>query len=228
METIVPAAAFTLALGSLTLLTAWWMRRRQPGPSARGDLDALDTVADWSPQAVRVMTLPQRRAYDLIRRALPHRLVLAQVPIARFISVAPGKPYREWLARVGRQNVDIVVCDSRSRVIAAVELRSPMASARSIERYGRMARVLEAAGISVHVWAEEALPSAVDVRRLLSTRATGQLDDADSAAMPLPEIQELLADGDALDVAGMLEPVPSTFFTQLDAPNLNRAVRAAA
>lgn len=226
METIVPAAAFTLALGSLTLLTALWMRRRQGTRTSREEISELDTVGDWSPQAVRVMTLPQRRAYDLIRRTLPHRVVLAQVPIARFISVAPGKPYREWLARVGRQNVDIVVCDSRSRVIAAVELRSSMATARSIERYERMARVLEAAGIPVHVWAEETLPAAADVRRLLSTRANGQAEDADSGAMPLPEIQELLAEGDTLDVAGMLEPVPSTFFAQLDPPNFGHSARA--
>jgi hypothetical protein len=224
METIVPAAAFTLALGSLTLFTAWWMRRRSVG--SRRAVDAHDTVADWSPQAVCVMTLPQRRAYELIRRALPHRAVLAQVPIARFISVAPGKPYREWLARVGRQNVDLIVCDSRSRVIAAVELRSPMASARSIDRYRRMERVLEAAGIPVHVWAEDPLPSPADVRRMLSSRANGHADAADSGAIPLPEIQELLADGDMLEVDGVLEPVPSTFFTQLDPPNLRASARA--
>jgi hypothetical protein len=218
MELFVPAAA-TLGLASLILLSAMWlMRRRGASHNPHRAPHELDTVVDWAPQAVCIMTLPQRRAFDLVRRALPKRAVLAQVPLARFISVAPGQPYREWLTRVGRQNVDLVVCDSRSRAVAAIEVRAASASPRSIQRYQSMVRVLEAAGVPVHVWSEDDLPSLAQVRQLLSTRSDGTLEADSAGALPLPEIHELLAEGDALDAMAGMEPVPSTFYTQLDGP----------
>ena len=50
------------------LLAAMLMRRRQaPAPAPRDE--TLDTVQAWPPQAVRVMTLGERQAYEILRRA---------------------------------------------------------------------------------------------------------------------------------------------------------------
>jgi hypothetical protein len=57
-----------------------------------------------------------------------------------------------------------VICDIGSRVLAVVDIRSAEESPRSRRRHERMARVLKAAGIRVHVWREGDLPSASEVR----------------------------------------------------------------
>ena len=61
-------------IGALTvsaLLLAWiWARRRGSSPSGKGGQSgktaaadaSLDTVQSWTPQAVRVLTLPERQA----------------------------------------------------------------------------------------------------------------------------------------------------------------------
>jgi hypothetical protein len=183
----------------------------------------LDTVQAWPPQAVRVMTLPERLAYGNLRRALPRHMVLAQVPLSRFISVPPGNSYGQWLTRAGRLNVDLLVCDSSSRVIAAVEVRPPDQTQRSIARHQRLAEVLQAAGIKVHVWRETDLPTIAEVRDLFNGKHGAALGDdlevdlGGRHMIPVPEIQEFLLEGDALEYNQANEPVPSGFFDDLDA-----------
>ena len=59
-----------------------------------------------------------------MRKAMPRQLVLAQVPLARFISVPTRHSYSDWLTRVGRLTVDLLVCDKSSRVVAVVDIRT--------------------------------------------------------------------------------------------------------
>ena len=81
--------------------------------------------------------------------------------------------YAEWLRRVGSQCADLLVCDSRSQVVAVVEVRPPTSRSASAaaRRHERMARVLEAAGIPLHVWSEDALPTLEAARDKLLPRA---------------------------------------------------------
>ncbi|MDH5538232.1 MAG: DUF2726 domain-containing protein [Rhizobacter sp.] len=198
-------------------------RRRQESHSEHpADSEWLDTVQAWPPQAVRVMTLPERLAFDTLRRALPRHLVLAQVPLSRFISVPSRHSYSKWLSRAGRLNVDLLVCDASSRVLAAVEVRSPHDTTRSAERHERLASVLKAAGVTVHVWLENALPSTSAVRQLFKAKAdtaAPELDglgDNDRRFLPMPEIREVLMEGDAFSYNASNEPVSSGYFDDLD------------
>jgi len=205
------------------LLLSWfWARRRGQAPT-RDRGDALDTIADFPPQAVRVLTLTERQAYDLLQRALPGHLVLAQVPLSRFISVPAVQMHGEWLNRVGRLSVDLLVCDKSSNVVAAVEIRTEQESPRSQKRHARLARVLQAARIPVQQWDAAALPSPAEVRSRFaalwasrSGHAAPQSVPA-SAMLPVPDIMEVLELGDeAFANAEQLEPVPSGFFDDLD------------
>jgi hypothetical protein len=130
------------------------------GRRAAPDHDALDTLVDWEPVATRVLTASEREAYHVLRKALPDHMVLAQVPVARFIKVPTDNPYSEWLRRVGSLCADLVVCDAASQVVAVVEIRQPLSreKERSQRRHARMDRVLSAARIPVHVWLEGSLP----------------------------------------------------------------------
>ena len=228
MNLLDPFAATALVLAVVSLTAVLWLRRRASTPRAMLADDSLDTVQAWPPQAVRVMTLGERQAYEILRRALPGHVVLAQVPLSRFISVPTRFPYSQWLQRAGRLGVDLLVCDFSSRAVAAVEVRTSDESARSAKRHQRLVEVLRAAGVTVHEWNEDELPSVAEARDCFIPKAASTAA-AEAAApvtaggrtlLPVAEIQELLADGDTTDY-GQLEPVPSGFFEDED-PRLAR------
>lgn len=161
--------------GTLGLGAAWWFRQQalasgQTSKSKRGQTDEpLDTLASWEPMATRVLTTSERDAYLTLRKAMPDHIVLAQVPLARFIKVPTRNSYSEWLRRAGSLCADLVVCDAASQVIAVVEIRQPASreKERSLRRHGRMDRVLTAAHIPVHVWLEGALPGPAIAREAI-------------------------------------------------------------
>jgi Protein of unknown function (DUF2726) len=156
-------------------------------------------------------------------------VILSQVPLSRFISVPTRNPYQMWLQRAGRLAVDLLVCDFSSRAIAAIEVRTADESQRSAKRHQRLIEVLRAAGLKVHEWNEDDLPAITEARDLFTPKVTSKaeapakVDAAGRRLIPVAEIEEVLAAGDATDY-GQLEPVPSAFYDDLDEP---RAARAA-
>jgi Protein of unknown function (DUF2726) len=212
----------------LLTLVALRLRQRTGRKEAR---DAVDTLAGWPPEAARILTMNERQAYDLLHRAMPGYLVLGQVPLSRFIRVPSRHSYREWLQRVGSLSADLVLCDSGSRVLAVVDIRSDTESERSRRRHERMARVLRKAGIHVLTWKEGALPSAPEVRTamaaVLSRSASAAGKPTSSRPMPLipvAEMSEVLAEGDAAYDAfdPKMEPVPSGFYDEPEAASGRR------
>ena len=227
MNLLDPTAAAALLAAIALLMSALWLRRRHAAPRPNIVDETLDTVQAWPPQAVRVMTLGERQAFEILRRALPGHVVLAQVPLSRFISVPTRFPYAQWLQRAGRLGVDLLVCDFSSRAVAAVEVRTADESARSAKRHQRLVEVLRAAGVTVHEWDEDNLPSLTQARALFLPKAAAAAKEevqavttGGRALIPVAEIQELLAEGDTTDY-GQLEPVPSGFFEDED-PRLAR------
>jgi hypothetical protein len=212
---LVAGGALTAAVMTLSLLM---LARRRRAHSFRGGegSDALDTIAAWPPQAVRVMTLAERQAYDVLRRAMPRCLVLAQVPLARFISVPTLNSYAAWLTRAGRLSADLLVVDNASRPVTAIQIRDGDETDRSAKRRQRLTDVLQAAGISVHVWDSDRLPTPEEALRLFHGDQTLVEDEAVERNGPIPvaQVEELLALGDDRDYGQ--EPVASTFFDEFD------------
>jgi hypothetical protein len=216
-----------LAAALIVLLTLVLLRRRPPQRSrSRSERqDALDTVASWQPEAARVLTVAERKAFETVRKALPAQIVLAQVPLSRFLKVPTRYSYSQWLSRVGSLNADIVVCDPASQVLAVIDIRPSNQSGRGRQRHERMSRVLRAAHINVLTWSEHHLPSLSEVRAqmapLLQDGRQGMLEGAFSGSRPMPlipvaEMEEILAKGDALAQDAAMEPVPSTLFDEFD------------
>jgi hypothetical protein len=85
-------------------------------------------------------------------------MVLAQVPLSRFVRVPTRHSYSEWLQRVGALSADLLVCDTGSRVLAVIDVRANEESAAQPAPPRALARVLQAAGVRVHVWREGHLP----------------------------------------------------------------------
>lgn len=221
-----PTFAVALTAALILLLSFVFMRKRPTKSRARSERqDALDTVASWQPEAARVLTASERKALETVRKALPGQVVLAQVPLSRFLKVPTRNSYSQWLSRVGHLNADLVVCDAGSQVLAVIDIRPANQSARGRQRHERMSRVLRAAGINVLVWSEGHLPSLSEVRSQMAPllqdgRVTGfDANFVGSKSMPLipvAEMEEMLAHGDALAQDATMEPVPSTLFDEFD------------
>lgn len=222
MEFLSPYAAALTVL----LLLAWLVQRRRAARRAQApsDHEELDTVAHWPPEAARVLSITERQALELLKRAMPGYLVLGQVPLSRFLRVPARHSYATWMQRVGSLSADLLICDGGSRVLAVIDIRTTQESARSRRRHERMARVLRAARIRVHEWREGELPSVAEVRlamaHVLQAPKPGLSPRPGSSRpvplIPLPEIEEVLSDGDRAAAEATfdqaLEPVPSGFY----------------
>lgn len=208
------ASTVAVSLFAVAMILLMLERRRRPATAAADKAEALDTIEAWPPQAVRVLTLEERHAYEIVRRALPKHLVLAQVPLARFISVPTQHSYAEWLQRAGRLSVDLLITDTSSRPVAAIEIRAAEENPRSEKRHKRLTEVLQTAGIRVHVWNEDALPTPEQAARQLRGEDVFTDDNA-RGPIPVADVQELLSEGDYRDYNH--DPVASSFFDDLDA-----------
>lgn len=208
------------------LMLFWFNRRRsatRPGPANSRSgrmLDAVDTVVGWPPEATRMMSLRHRRAFDMLRRAVPECMVLAQVPLSRFIKVPTRLSYMEWLRRVGHVCVDLVVCDGASNVIAVVEITETdrPENERVLKRRQRVERVLRAAGVPLHVWSDAWLPEPMAVRRLL-------LPAESAEAGPPMSPEPAFVDGIETQPQG--EPPRTSWFDDLHATRPNQLDRGA-
>jgi Protein of unknown function (DUF2726) len=225
-ESPVIAALAGLLLVAVLLLVVGRLFRRRKGPvPQRGKkadpterrLESVDTVAGWPPQATRMLSQPERRAMALLRDALPDYMILAQVPLARFLKVPERYSYADWMRRVGHVSVDFLVCDLSANVIAAVELRDTDSdeSDKARRRHMRMDRVLAAAGIKVHVWRDANLPQIATARDLILGAAAGSANAArqragKAGAVPLyDEVNDFEGRDEAAD------PRASSWFDEL-------------
>ncbi len=222
MDFLDPLASPALLAALLLLLSMLALRLRQRPRSAQPPREALDTLQAWPPTLARVLSIHERQAYELLRRALPGFMVLAQVPLSRFLRVPTRHPYGDWMQRVGALGADLLLCDGGSRVLAVIDIRMAQETERSRRRHERLARVLKAAGVRVHVWREGELPTLAQVRSTLGAElAGGDAAPRPTASrpmplIPVPEIQHLLSAGDQLAFDAALEPVPSAFFEEMD------------
>jgi hypothetical protein len=214
------------------LLLAWVASRRRPRQTdsvLAGD--RVDTVIGWPPEATRILRTSERLAFSTLKLALPGYMILAQVPIARFINVPKRNSYAEWMRRLGSQCVDFVVCDVTSQVVAVIEVRPPAAqiSDKLRRRHDRMSRTLAAVGITVHVWTDGELPSIEAVRASIvpsapavpAGMATKKSSAVASAAlararMPFEDTDRNSSGGGDVEVTELPEPNASTWFDELD------------
>ena len=228
-----------IALGGLVvvlLLAWWWLRQRSDRSAGRSRkaekaADRIDTIIGWPPQATRVLSTQERLAFGTLVRALPEYIVLAQVPISRFINVPKRNSYADWLRRIGYQSVDFAICDLSAQVVAVIELQPPQQSERAQKRIARIARTLKAAQLPLHVWRENALPSVDVAREALLPRpaapllepvkgagatATASAGAPPNAAAARSPFEDTGRDSTQDEKIELLEPPPSTWFDDLD------------
>jgi hypothetical protein len=230
-----------LVLVAVVLMLAWWfLRRRGDDKEVEAQAERIDTLIGWPPQPTRVLSTSERIAFGTLVRALPEYMVLAQVPLSRFLNVPKRNSYADWLRRVGYQCVDFVVCDMAAQVVAVVELQSPQSSDRARKRLARISRTLKAAQIPLQVWSEHALPNVEVARDVLLPRPAQAPEPEQpklspfSSTMAAPVAVAAVATPTAAAAARrnpfedtdrdseqderieLLEPPPSTWFDDMD------------
>lgn len=215
-----------LAAIAVAGLLVWVLRRQSPTGERGKDGNRLDTVVAWPPAATRILTTAERQAYGTLERALPGYMILAQVPLARFLKVPTRYSYSEWLRRMGTQCADLVVCDKATEVLAVINVQPPAGSEseRARKRLNRMARVLKAAGIPMHVWTDNALPSVEAAREMIMPK----MPAAAAAAAPSPvadtrvrpsrptPFDDTDRDSTQDERIELREPPPSTWFDEFN------------
>ncbi|HEY9239460.1 MAG TPA: DUF2726 domain-containing protein [Burkholderiaceae bacterium] len=224
-----------LGIVAIVLLIAWWWTRRQSGTATtdRRSADRLDTVTGWPPQPTRVLSTPERLAFSVLTRALPGHMVLAQVPLARFLNVPRRNSYADWLRRIGNQCADFVICDMVAQVVAVVELQGTQQSDRQRKRLTRIQRTLKAAKVPLFLWNENVLPGVDAAREQIlpepepavatspspspaPTAASAAAVAAASAAAAVNPFDEMDRDSTHDEFIELLEPPPSTWYDELD------------
>ncbi|MEP7302859.1 MAG: DUF2726 domain-containing protein [Caldimonas sp.] len=190
-----PYLISVLAL-ACALPLVWWLARRGNVPERQDTpTERLDTLQAWPPEPTRILRSSERLAYSTLKLALPGYMILAQVPIARFLNVPKRNSYAEWMRRLGSQCVDFVICDVTSQVVAVVEIRpaAEQINEKLRARLDRVERVLTAASIPVHVWNEDRLPTIEAARAKLLPHAPAVPPSLARKPAPLPETAAVAA-----------------------------------
>ncbi|RZT95062.1 DUF2726 domain-containing protein [Rivibacter subsaxonicus] len=219
----VAGALAVLVLGGLVLRARASRAEMGNGRTGRG-VEALDTVIAWPPEPTRVLTAVERRVFQVLRDELPEYLVLAQVPLSRFLRVPTRHSYTEWMRRAGQLCADLVICDGNTQVIAVVDIRrlGSTPSERAAKRHGRMDRVLRAAGVRVLTWYEENLPPKERVRELVLGRAGMELagrEGGETISTRAADPREIVDRMEHETIPGVdedAEPPTSTWFDDFD------------
>ena len=216
MNSVDPSTAIALVAAALMMLSLLVMRRR--GAGRRPSRPSEPESDKFTPQAVRVMTSAEREAYKLLSQAMPGAVVLAQVPLTRFLRVQ-GKQ-GDWVRQANGLSADLLLCDAGSRVLVVVNVRSSHASDKSRRRNDTVQRLLKAAGIKVLSWSDAAMPDLSTVRNqlfaVLRAGSTTRSSETNSRPMPLIPVAEILDEGDSGHPDAAMEPVASALFDELE------------
>ena len=117
------ALAVLIVLG--IVVAAWLFKSRQPKTRP-----ALPT--EWALTARPVFSTEERRAYRLLREALPHHIVLSKLPLVRFCQPNDPNEVRYWFDLLGTSHVAFAICSANGRVLAAIDLDTDRATSRRL------------------------------------------------------------------------------------------------
>jgi len=154
---------FCVGLGLLVLYAA----RRRPRTSA-------DYRAPY--YAKKPLSDVEQVLYHRLVKALPDRVVLAQVSLAQLLGVKSGYNYYEWYNKVSRMSVDFVVCAKDATVLVAIEL-DDASHQRADRRVADSKKdwALESAGIRIVRLQARALPDVAAIQALVSPPAVPEI-----------------------------------------------------
>lgn len=163
MQTLVWMVALG-ALGLLVIALAIWAMQ------VRKQRAAFALPTEWLLVPRPVFSAVERRAYRLLREALPHYIVLSKLPLVRFCQ--PGDPAdtKFWFELLGAIHVTFAVCSANGRVLAAVDLDIDRGASRRAQLIKHS--VLTACRVRYMRCPSEHLPSVAELQLLVPQGST--------------------------------------------------------
>ena len=104
-------------------LAAWTLNKRD---RKKG----VPMPKNWAVVPRPVFSTDERRAYRLLREALPHHVVLSKLPLVRFCQPTDPGEVRYWYELLGAMHVTFAVCSANGRVLAAIDLDTERGDSR--------------------------------------------------------------------------------------------------
>lgn len=135
--------------------------------------------APWPFYAKKLLSSPEQVLYFRLCKALPERIVLAQVGLSRILGVKKGNNFGEWFNRINRMSADFVLCSKDSTIVAVIELDD--ASHEKTDRKAADAKkdkALSSAGISVVRWQAKSIPDEAAIKAAFAYGKQGAPSDA--------------------------------------------------
>lgn len=126
-----------------------------------------DEVA-WPVRAKRLMRDDEMMLLTRLEEALPTHRIFSQVALSQFIGVASGKEHQWARNKIFKKVADFVICDSKSNVIAVVEMDGLSHDRPSRQRSDNdKESAVAGAGIKLVRINSKALPKGVEIRALI-------------------------------------------------------------
>ena len=166
------------ALCSLMVAVTYWGlvgRRKKPLP--------LPPPSDWDLTPRPVFNTNERRAYRLLRDALPQHIVLSKLPLVRFCQAVDTTETRYWYDLLGAIHVGFAICSANGRVLAAIDLELDRDTSRRVTQIKQS--VLAACRIQYLRCPPDQLPSLDELHQLIPQQAgTAPLTPVQSLPVP--------------------------------------------
>ncbi|MFM8898816.1 MAG: DUF2726 domain-containing protein [Burkholderiales bacterium] len=172
---ILVAATCTLLLAALAYWGVVINRRKTPA--------ALPT--DWALSPRPVFNTNERRAYRLLRDALPQHIILSKLPLVRFCQPVDSTQTRYWYDLLGGIHVGFAICSANGRVLAAIDLELDRGTSRRIIQIKQS--VLAACRIQYLRCPPDQLPSLDELGQLVPQQG-GVAPPATAQGLPVPPV----------------------------------------
>ncbi len=142
---------------------------------------------DWQPRTMRPLTPVELKALVRLRRALPECLLLPQIALARFLSVAQNRSYNQWFGSVGRRCVDFLVCSEQGDVLGVIQLQSAKNTRVASEGTQRKLKALEMAQIPMWQFDGDDLPDTKAIRAMVMPQLQAAEQHSQMMSLQQPE-----------------------------------------
>lgn len=120
---------------------------------------------DWPFVSQEPLSQVEQILYHRLVHTLPDLVVLAQVPLSRFLRVKMGQTWREWQERIRPMTIDYLICDHDFAIIAAIDLGDRARDLMTRKKAeATINRALAAARVPLVHWRATELPSAQTIR----------------------------------------------------------------
>jgi hypothetical protein len=143
----------------------------------------LPLPSDWALTPRPVFNTNERRAYRLLRDALPQHVVLSKLPLVRFCQPADTNQTRYWYDLLGAIHVGFAICSANGRVLAAIDLELDRGTSRRVIQIKQS--VLAACRIQYLRCPPDQLPSLDELHQLVPQQA-GTAPLTPTQGLPVP------------------------------------------